>query len=116
MKLTSSLSNELISSISNSVHTTPNRLQYNYNGEKRVFDDQISTSPNNGFHNTNSPIKNLTKLNDGDNLINMLMRLQEVTMSNQKKPISSNRLINETNLALTSNMIITMPKSVESTL
>ena len=63
-----------------------------------------------------SPSKsnNAAKLNDGDNLINMLMRLQEVTMGNQKRAVST-RLINDKNLTL-NNMILTIPKSVESAL
>ncbi len=56
-----------------------------------------------------------TKLNDGDNLINMLMRLQEVTMGNQKRVVST-RLISDTNLSLNNNMCLSMPKSVESAL
>lgn len=64
-----------------------------------------------------SPSKISTKLNnDGDNLINMLMRLQEVTMGNQSKRSVSSRLINEKNITLNNNMILTIPKSLESAL
>jgi hypothetical protein len=63
---------------------------------------------------SNLSTKNLK--NSGDNLINMLMRLQEVTMGNQPKRSVSNRIMNEKNLSINTNMILTMPKSVESAL
>ena len=63
-----------------------------------------------------SNLSTKTLQNSSDNLINMLMRLQEVTMGNQSKRSVSNRIMNDKNLTINTSMILTMPQSVESAL